>query len=104
MNREKYYDKQIAPKLKDVMDICEKNNMSFVAVCEFNPGEYGSSRAVSHDASQAIRMCEMLTRANGNFDSFVIAVMRHANKHGHSSIILKMHVVSGRRKAIPVRC
>ena len=93
MSKEAYYDEHIAPKLLALAKECEDNGLSLLAVCEWEPGEYGSTRNLQAGSSFAIRMVDTAAKAQGNVDSFMMAIERHAMKHGHGSMYLHMRGV-----------
>ena len=90
MSKEAYYDEHIAPKLMALAKECEDNGLSLLAVCEWDPGEYGSTRSVQAGSSFAFRMADTAVTARGNVDSFMMAIERYAMKHGHSSVYLHL--------------
>jgi len=93
LSAEQYYDEQIAPKLIALAEECKEHGLSFLAACEWAPGEYGSTRKLQEGSSFAMRLVEAAVNAQGNIDSLMIAVERHALKHGHSSIYLSLRGV-----------
>lgn len=93
MSKEAYYDEHIAPKLLALAKECEENGLSLLVVCEWEPGEYGSTRNCQVGSSFAFRMIDTAAKARGNVDSFMMAIERHAMKHGHSSMYLHMRGV-----------
>ena len=90
MSKEAYYDEHIAPKLLALAKECEDNGLSLLVVCEWEPGEYGSTRNFQAGSSFALRMVDTAAKAQGDVDSFMMAIERHAMKHGHSSMYLHM--------------
>ena len=89
MSKEQYYDEFIAPRLIELSEECEAHGLSFLAVCEWTPGEYCQTMNLESGSGFGIRMTDAAVRAKGNIDSFMFAIMRHARKNGHSSMILK---------------
>lgn len=87
--KEAYYDKEIAPKLRAIMEECKDHGFSIVAVCEWNKGETERSILLNKEHSIVMQMMYFAAKAAGNIDAFLMAVMRHARKSGHSSIFLK---------------
>lgn len=87
--REDFYDSEIAPALLDLGKKCESSGLSFLAVVEWDPGETGQTATLTVDASFSMRLSDTATRAKGNVDALIIAMMKHAREHGHSSIFLK---------------
>lgn len=96
MNKEEYYDNHIAPKLMELARECEDNGLSILAVCEWEPGEYGSTRSSREGTSFALRMADAALQANGNLDLFMIAMERYALEHGHNSLYLEMRNIPAR--------
>lgn len=86
--KEQFYDEQIAPQLIALAEQCKDRGLSLLAVCEWGKMETGSTRMLQPDASISIRMSDAVAMANGNIDSFMLAMMRHAREHGHGSMIL----------------
>jgi hypothetical protein len=54
-NKEQIYDEQIAPLLMQVGKLCQDNGLSIVCAVEWEPGDYGSTRALEADASEFMR-------------------------------------------------
>ncbi|SBT10712.1 hypothetical protein PROAA_610072 [Candidatus Propionivibrio aalborgensis] len=90
MNKEAYYDEHIAPKLLALAKECEYNGLSLFAMCEWEPGKSGSTRSIQAGSSFALRMADAAANAQGNVDSFMLSIERHAMKHGHQSLYLHM--------------
>lgn len=88
MNKEQYYDEELLPRLVDLAKACEQQGLSFLALCEWEPGEYGRTGLLQQDCSFALRMTDAAARATGNIDSFLLAMKRHARQHGHTSLYL----------------
>jgi hypothetical protein len=88
MNREKYYDEHIAPKLLALAKECEEHGLSLLAMCEWAPGEFGRTVSLRKGAGFGIRLADTAVRANGNVDAMMMAIERYAREHGHSSIYL----------------
>ncbi|MES2887284.1 MAG: hypothetical protein V4739_04655 [Pseudomonadota bacterium] len=85
---EQIYDERIAPKLLALATECEAAGFSLVATCEWQPGESGETAFINKDASFAIRLVHTAIKAHGNVDTLMFALMKHARKHGHRSLIL----------------
>ena len=85
---EQFYDDVIGPELARIGKLCEDNGFSFVAAAEWSPGEYGSTRAIGARCSFGIRLVDTAIKANGNVDSLIMAIERHAREKGHSSMYL----------------
>lgn len=87
---EAYYDREIAPRLLELQQICEHHEMSFVATVEWAPEHVGVTSKVLDGASAKAHIADWGARCFGNIDSFMIAAQRHAAKHGHSSAVLSI--------------
>lgn len=89
---EQIYDAEIAPKLQELAELCKKHGLSFVAVCEYATGQTGLTftSPMDEDTTGATMfLAQTAALARGNFDALTFALMRHARKFGHSSMILK---------------
>ena len=88
---EKIYDEQIAPKLKEVGELCKSIKMGFAAIVEFDAEEGGIGVTVApmpDDAGPAMRIAAYGMRCQGNVDDLIMALQRDGQKHGHSSLAL----------------
>jgi hypothetical protein len=92
--KEQFYDEQISPELIALAEKCREKGLSLLAVCEWEALKTGSTRLLQPDASIGMRMADAVVKANGNIDSFMFAIMRHAREHGHGSIILNQLGIS----------
>ena len=86
--RERIYDKQIAPLILRAAKLCDEHGMPLVAQVEYERGEFGLTYYLPDGASYTQRMTYWAARAKANIDVFMMAVMRHAEEHGHSSMYL----------------
>lgn len=89
MDKEKFYDERIAPALMNIAKECEDNGLSFIALCEWDSDGRGVARTIQKGSSFALRMADTAILAQGNIDSFMMAVERYAKENGHNSIYLK---------------
>lgn len=87
---EAFYDREIAPRLLELQQICEHHGMSFVALVEWAPEHVGVTSKVLEGASAKALVANWGARCFGNIDSLMIAAQRHAEKHGHSSTVLSI--------------
>ncbi len=90
MTNEEFYDKEIAPKLMSLGELCQERGMSFSCFVEYAPDNYAETSCVKAEASVSFRMILWAAAARGNLDSFVIAAQRYAQKSGHRSMVLRM--------------
>ena len=89
-DREKIYDEEVAPVLAALVKRCGELGFSMVARVEWMPGESGRTEFLALDASVGQKMTHWAAQADGNVDSLLLAVERHARKTGHSSLYLKV--------------
>lgn len=87
---EAIYDKDVAPELARIAGLSRAAGMHFVAHVEYEPGAGAFTADIGADASFATRLVYWATKCDGNIDAMMLAVMKHARKHGHSSMILSM--------------
>ncbi len=92
--KEKLYDELIAPKLLEIAKLCQDHGFAIACSVEWEPGETGRTEAhppwnVDGMPSAKQKLVHWAARSNGNIDAFLTAVLKDANKHGHSSIYLK---------------
>lgn len=85
---EAIHDAEIMPALDAISKRCQELGMSMVACVEWAPGKYSTTSCVGGDTCPQLRLGYTWLRSFGNFDSFAMAAMRHAEQHGHQSVIL----------------
>ena len=86
---EAFYDVDVAPVLLDLARKCQNAGVSFLAVAEWQPGEQGRTCSLSPNSGFAIRLAEVAAKSNGNVDALILAIIRYAEEHGHSSMFLQ---------------
>lgn len=82
MTDEKWYDEEIAPKLKEIAKQCEEKGIAFVATVEYAPGERGSTYLIPEGAGLAMRMLCHCSRMGENVDGYIIGLKRYALDNG----------------------
>jgi hypothetical protein len=87
---EEFYDKEIAPPLMALAEKCKENNVPFLAYVEYEQEGRGLTRVICDNPSIETLMVFWAMEARGNIDSFMMAVQRHAQKYGHSSVVLSL--------------
>ena len=90
MDKEKFYDEEIAPVLLGLAEKCGEKGLSFVAACEYAPEEVGHTFSIAKDASFDVHLANAAVKAAGNVDVLYFAIKRYADKYGHSSAILRL--------------
>lgn len=80
--KEDFYDAEIAPVLLDLANKCAERGLHFLAQVEYEPGEFGLTRKFADNPHLAMIMLEICARAKHNIDSYLIALLRHADEFG----------------------
>ena len=91
---ERYYDDVLAAKLRDIASDAHAHGMSFIALVEWEPGEFGETTYFQEQQSLVMQMARWSAKAHGNVDLFWIQVQRHAEKYGHRSIVLSQQGIN----------
>lgn len=86
MTNEEFYDAEIAPVLLRLGKQCEAHGMPFLACVDW--GEMARTEYLPTESKFPIRLATWAARAQGDVDSLMIAVLKYADKHGHSSLIV----------------
>ena len=73
---EKLYDEVIAPKLKEISELCQANKIPFVALVEYEPGEHGRTEFMPFEASIQMHITTMAARCDANVDALMIGIAR----------------------------
>lgn len=80
LTNEQFYDQEIAPQLKLLMNKCAERNMPFIAVVEFEHEQCGLTADVPESASVWVHLVLHAYATKGNLDAFVIRVVRWAQE------------------------
>jgi hypothetical protein len=78
---EELYDREIAPKLKEISEACQRAGMPFVALCEYEPGKEGRTEFMPLSASMAMNITAFAARCGNNVDALFIGIARFCAKH-----------------------
>ena len=78
---EELYDREIAPKLKEISEACQRAGLPFVALCEYEPGHEGRTEFMPLSASMAMHITAFAARCGNNVDALFIAISRFCAKH-----------------------
>ena len=93
MSKEAYYDEHIAPKLLELGEVAIQRSFRFRWFASGNR-ESTEARAISsRGAASPFAWWMPPRKASGNVDGFMMAIERHARKHGHGSMYLHMRGV-----------
>lgn len=94
MTNEQIYDAEIAPKLLEISKRCQELGFAFVANVEWEVGETGRTEFCPATDGTGTRpsakqlLVHYAARCHGNIDAMLMAVVRDAEKFGHSSMYL----------------
>lgn len=94
MTNEEIYDAEIAPALMKIAQRCQELGFPMAASVEWESGETGRTEFCPKMDGSAPRpsakqlLVHYAARCNGNIDSMLMAVVRDAEKFGHSSMYL----------------
>lgn len=94
-DNEEFLDKEINPVLAELMQRCHDRGMSFIAVVDYNGlGHTSRTYGSVADSPPIFKWLDALAQCGEergfNVDKFMFAVMREAEKTGHSSVVLTM--------------
>lgn len=79
---EKLYDDEIAPKLKELSEVCQRAGVPFLALVEYEPGEHGRTEYAPDSASLQMHIASFAARCDGDVDALVIAIARFCKRKG----------------------
>lgn len=92
LSNEEFYDREVAPALKALMERCNARGMAFV--CDVGladgSGAKGSTRVCPDGNGVAVAMTWMASAANGCADSLIAALVKHGKENGHNSVYLRL--------------
>lgn len=97
-DKEKVHDEEITPLIKKIIAICKKENIPFFASFQYSDDEFCISLMRDNNDHivfkhyDAIRQC--IQGHQINVDTYILWLMRLAEKEGHSSVYLKLLGVS----------
>ena len=90
--KEKIYDEEIAPKLLEIANLCEKHEIPFLAVAEWAPNEIGRTSVQVPDEGIEMVMIRHCAKTAPNIDSYFIGISRWCKKVGadtSASIVMR---------------
>ena len=91
MSKEEVYDKQIAPLMTRIIEICQAHKIKMHASFELDEGLMCTTNLNHGETSPvALRLMLYASKAGDNFDAFMSAVRRDAAEYGHTSIALEL--------------
>jgi hypothetical protein len=87
---EKYYDKEIAPKLLELAKDAAAHGLNFLALVEWKAGGHGRTFHTAFvPIGLPLQMANWSAKCGGNVDAFWMAIQRYGMENGHSSIFLR---------------
>ena len=92
MDNEEFYDKEIAPVLKDLMEKCLARDVAIVAVVEYKTGETGRTTGLPPNASLPMVMINHCAKTVPNIDGYILGIAKYCKKNGinlSSSIVME---------------
>lgn len=85
---ETYYDTKLMSRIHELADECNQRGMSFMTVVVYDPGETASTIIRSTNCGFHTQLMCAAAQSGGNIDTLIFAIIKYAQKHGHSSICL----------------
>lgn len=79
--REKFYDEQIAPKVKELAELCAAHNMSVVCVVEFEKDARGGTYSLLPDAGTAMHMVRLCGQSGENVDRYLLSLNKYVKQN-----------------------
>ncbi len=95
---EKFYDKELAPKLLEIAKLCEGKGIPFLAIVEYDQNMIARTQVQTPDEGIEMVMVRHCAKTAPNIDGYVIGLARWAHKHGinmDGSIVMRdMEIVT----------
>lgn len=79
---EDWYDREIAPKLKELAEACHARGMSFVACVEYEPGSRAGTYYLTENAGLEMTMVKRCATTAPNIDGYVIGLAKYCGEKG----------------------
>lgn len=91
-NKEQLYDNEIAPKLRQLAERCQELDMPLFAAVDYGTGEEALGCTVCPHKNSGIqwKLISFAAGCKGNLDLLIRQIVRHAEKHGHSSAYIHL--------------
>lgn len=91
MTKEEIYDAEIAPKLREVAELCRKHGFPITTVVEWSPEDWGTTNVLLPLGPTGL-LTRSAVEASGNFDLLAIRLLC---EHGPGASLV-LRAVSGR--------
>lgn len=79
---EDYYDREMAPVLAKLADICRARGMAMVAAVEFDPGAIAVTGSLPEQPSMAMTMLTHCANAGEDFDAYARGLRAWMDEQG----------------------
>lgn len=81
MTNEEWYDREIAPKLLELSNLCGNRGMSFVSTVEYAPGKRSRTQRLTPSAGLEMNMLALCAASGLNVDGYMIGLIRYCREH-----------------------
>jgi hypothetical protein len=81
-DNEDWYDREIAPKLRELSEACHGRGMSFIAAVEYEPGSRARTFQLTDAAGLEMVMINHCAQTAPNVDGFMIGLIRYCREKG----------------------
>jgi hypothetical protein len=79
---EDFYDREMAPVLAKLADICRARGMAMIAAVEFDPGAIAVSGSLPDNPSMAMTMLTHCANAGEDFDAYALSLLGWMDEQG----------------------
>lgn len=79
---EDWYDRELAPKLRELAEICYARGMSFFASVEYEPGSRAGTYWLTKDAGLEMTMIQHCSKTAPNIDGYVLGLIKYCREKG----------------------
>ena len=87
---EEVYDKEIGPELMRLGELCQKQEMSFLAMVEYAPNDSAETTTIPTGAGPKSRLVYYAIKAHGNIDNLILMLLEDCKQHGNQSLFIQM--------------
>lgn len=106
VTNEEWYDKEAAPKLRDLANEAGARGMSFIGVVEYAPDHRARTTLLGPHGGLAMKMLTLCAVAGENIDGYMISLIRYCREKGvdtKASIVMRMMDSQSDAEAKPQR-
>lgn len=87
---EKLYDEEIAPRLKEVAELCKKAGIPMLATVWFQGEDSGTTRVFPGEPNPSFTLAHAAHRCRGNLDKLCFTLVREVSEENNGSVVLQM--------------